>query len=394
LIVSLGGCVPLGYDVVERKLIPNDTEAATVRHIFQRYLEVGTVPGLLVDLRAAGIVTKAQTRRDGGVRGGGPFSRGALHHLLKNRIYRGAIVHHAKHYPGEHDAIVSAALFDAVKDQLAANIGDRRSGVFFRSPSLLAGMIRDGADRPMSPSHTLKSGKRYRYYVSNNAVELEQPQPAMRLPAKALEASVLAAFLRTANDTPALIASASSISAEQIARFRAGQHRVTQEIESARTSSLRPLLLNLDVQVTVEADRIIASCCRQRLIQTLDPQASWNDAAQRLAFEVPATVQRRGQERKLRLDPVGDRSARDPRLVGLIIRAQAAREQLMRSDRLTLSPARRELNRVARASYLAPDIVAAIFEGRQPVSLRARTLERIGVMPLCWKAQREMLGFN
>jgi site-specific DNA recombinase len=246
----------------------------------------------------------------------------------------------------------------------------------------------------MSPSHTLKSGKRYRYYVSNNAVELEQPQPAMRLPAKALEASVLAAFLRTANDTPALIASASSISAEQIARFRAGQHRVTQEIESARTSSLRPLLLNLDVQVTVEADRIIASCCRQRLIQTLDPQASWNDAAQRLAFEVPATVQRRGQERKLRLDPVGDRSARDPRLVGLIIRAQAAREQLMRSDRLTLSPARRELNRVARASYLAPDIVAAIFEGRQPVSLRARTLERIGVMPLCWKAQREMLGFN
>lgn len=79
---------------------------------------------------------------------------------------------------------------------------------------------------------------------------------------------------------------------------------------------------------------------------------------------------------------------------GLIIRAHAAREQLVLSDLSALSPARRELLRVARASCLAPDIVTAIFEGRQPSSLRARTLERIGVLPLCWKAQRDLLGFS
>ena len=390
----MGGRVPLGYDAVARKLIPNEIEAATVRHIFQRYLEVGTVPALLADLRAAGVVTKARSERDGKVRGRVPFSRGAIYHFLKNRIYRGDVVHHDKVYPGEHDSIVSAALFDAVQDQLAANIGDRRSGVVFQSPSLLAGMIRDGASRPMSPSHTLKAGKRYRYYVSNKFGELEQGGSAMRLPAKTLEASVLASILRAAADTPALIEAAPTISAAQISRLRTGQQRLADEVSDARTSTLRPMLLSLDLQVTVEVDRIVASCCRRRLVEKLDPHANWGGGSGRVAFDVPASLQRRGKERKLRLDPVGERSSRDPTLVGLIVRAQAAREQLMLSDLSALSPARRELLRVARASYLAPDIVTAIFEGRQPSSLRARTLERIGVLPMCWKAQRELLGFS
>ena len=203
----MGGCVPLGYQAKDRKLVVNEAEAQTVRHIFQRYLELGTVRALLADLRGGGVITKSQIMRDGSVRGGNPFSRGALHHFLKNRIYCGDIVHHHKVYPGEHDAIVPEPLFDDVQSLLASNIGDRRSGRHFTSPSLLAGMIRDGAGRPMSPSHTLKGGKRYRYYVSNEP-GLGQTGSTMRLPAKTLEASVIAALLRTSEDTAALIADA------------------------------------------------------------------------------------------------------------------------------------------------------------------------------------------
>ena len=124
----MGGCVPLGYRVEARKLIEDKIEAVTVRHIFERYLEIGAVPALLEDLRESGVLTKRQAMRDGSSRGGQAFSRGGLYYFLKNRIYRGEIVHHDKVYAGEHQAIVTAALFDAVQEQLAVNIGDRRSG--------------------------------------------------------------------------------------------------------------------------------------------------------------------------------------------------------------------------------------------------------------------------
>ena len=82
----MGGCVPLGYQAKNRKLIVDEAEAQTVRHIFQRYLELGTVRALLEDLRANGVVTKSQVMRDGNIRGGKPFSRGALRYFLENRI--------------------------------------------------------------------------------------------------------------------------------------------------------------------------------------------------------------------------------------------------------------------------------------------------------------------
>ena len=388
----MGGCVPLGYRVEARKLLVNEPEATTVRHIFKRYLELGTVVTLLDDLRASGVVTKRQIFRDGRVRGGQPFGRGAIYNFLKNRLYRGEIVHHDKVYPGEHQAIVPAALFDAVQEQLAANIGDRRSGKYFRSPSMLAGMIRDGSDRAMSPSHTLKAGKRYQYYFSNEPGGEKGPPP-MRLPAKPLDRSVLASLAGAIRDTPALIAEKPSISAQDILRLRRGQQELTKRLATSRASALRPLLLALDVRVAVHADRISASCCKERLLGALDPEARWGILSSRVSFDIPASLQRRGQEQKLRLDPTSEANMRDPKLVGLIIRAFAARAQLAGMDITAPRDVRRELARVARASFLAPDIITAIFDGTQPGALRSRKIER-GELPLCWKAQREMLGFS
>ena len=387
----MGGCVPLGYQAKDRKLIVDQAEAQIVRHIFQRYLELGTVRALIEDLRARGVVTKSQAMRDGSVRGGNPFSRGALHYFLKNRIYCGDIIHHDKVFPGEHDAIVPEALFDDVQSLLASNIGDRRSGTHFISPSLLAGMIRDGVGRPMSPSHSLKGGKRYRYYVSNEAGS-DHRALAMRLPAKTLETSVIAALLRASHDTASLIADAPIISATEISRLRSGQQKFVERVQGARNSTVRPLLLALDLRIVIEDDRISATFCKERLLKLINPQANWNSVSSRMTIPVPASLQRRGQEHKLRLDPIGGHGDCDPKLVALVMRAHAAREQLAALDMTAPRHLRRELARVARISYLAPDIVAAIVEGRQPASLRSRKIER-GALPLCWKTQREVLGF-
>ncbi|MFN5780000.1 MAG: recombinase family protein, partial [Novosphingobium sp.] len=124
--IWMGGPVPLGYQVIERKLVPVPEEAERVRTIMRRYLAVRNVPRLIEILRAEGVVTKVQQRSSGPHRGGIPFARGSLFHLLKNPVYRGKIVHKGKVYDGEHEAIIDEALWDSVQAELAAKAPPRK----------------------------------------------------------------------------------------------------------------------------------------------------------------------------------------------------------------------------------------------------------------------------
>jgi site-specific DNA recombinase len=89
--------------------------------------------------------------------------------MLQNRTYRGEIVHKGQFHPGEHTPIVDRPLWDAVQAQLASNAAERNSGAQNHQPSLLAGMLFDSAGNRMTPSHAVKKGTRYRYYVSGSA---------------------------------------------------------------------------------------------------------------------------------------------------------------------------------------------------------------------------------
>ena len=137
----MGGLPSLGYDVKDRKLVVNEAEAATVRHIFQRYLELGAVRALQADLAATDVVSKRRTASDGSPYGGQRFSRGALYLMLKNRIYRGEIVHKGKAFPGEHAAIVDEELWQRVQSHLQENRIERREGDSAIEPSLLTGIV-------------------------------------------------------------------------------------------------------------------------------------------------------------------------------------------------------------------------------------------------------------
>ena len=117
--------VPLGYDVKDRRLIINEPEAVTVRLIFRRYAELGSVSLLRAELDRLGIVSKRREGADGRLTGGQRFSRGALYLMLQNRIYRGEIVHQDTAYPGRHKAIIEPELWQIVEDKLAANRHER-----------------------------------------------------------------------------------------------------------------------------------------------------------------------------------------------------------------------------------------------------------------------------
>jgi site-specific DNA recombinase len=148
----MGDNVPLGYDVRERKLVVSEAEASTVRMIFQRYAELGSVALLKAELERAGIVSKRREGADGGLSGGKPFSRGALYLMLQNWLYRGNVAHKEKIYPGQHEAIIEPELWQAVQDRLAAGRRERSMAGGAEAPSLLSGLIFDSDGARLSPT--------------------------------------------------------------------------------------------------------------------------------------------------------------------------------------------------------------------------------------------------
>src|ERR1700730_15834248 len=183
----MGGVPPLGYGVQDHNLVM--IEADTVRLIFRRYAELGSVRLLKAELEARGIKSKLWTSASGRLVGGKPFSRGALYLMLQNRTYLGDIVHKGQFHPGEHTPIIDQLLWDAVQAQLDSNAAERNSGTRNHQPSLLAGMLFDGDGNRMTPSHALKMGTRYRYYVSGSLITKDRTQTSagLRIPAAEIE---------------------------------------------------------------------------------------------------------------------------------------------------------------------------------------------------------------
>ena len=386
----MGGSLPLGYTAINKKLVPVPEEAATVVKIMELYLKSANVLDLAETLRRQGIVSKQRIGRNGERKGGVPFTRGALHHLLSNRTYVGEVVHKGKVYPGEHEAIVDRALFDAVQGRLAARTNTPLEPGRRGTVSLLAGMIHDDLGRPMTPIHTRNHGKRYRYYASHRGDGSKVP--ALRLPAGDLDHAVrsaLHAFLGDAQQISQLEVDPTH-HANLIASFGALAH----SLEGMAIAELRKLLQQAELKVTVSRDAVTA----QFDLATL---AAWVgvdlDEHRTISLSLATSQTTWGHDPRLKLDPPAGAPANDPHLVQLVARGFAARDQLlaMTQDEVRAMPGTqlRHLERIARLAYLAPDIVKAILDGRQPRQVTARFLSRLGALPLAWSEQRKMLGF-
>jgi site-specific DNA recombinase len=163
--IRMGGPVPLGYDLDNKRLVVNKQGAERVRYIFRRYLELKSLEKLLADLRERRIYTKVTKRKDGSLRGGIAFTKGPIVHLLKNRVYVGDLVHKDKYFPGEHEAILDRRLFDSVQEAIRSNAHQRRQDRI-NTGSLLSGRIYDDRGNRMTPTSAKRGGARYRYYVS------------------------------------------------------------------------------------------------------------------------------------------------------------------------------------------------------------------------------------
>jgi DNA invertase Pin-like site-specific DNA recombinase len=361
----MGGNVPLGYDLPvgdERALVVNEAEAATVRSMFEAYLELGSVHALQRWADERGIRSKQRTSRSGRSFGGQRFSRGALFHLLRNRIYLGLIVHKGKVHDGLHPAIVDAAAFDAVQQKLEAHT--RRHETYddrvTRAP--LVGRIFDGVGQPMSPSFTRgKRGQVYRYYVS---AQLQQGRRRpddtglRRVPAPALEGKIGAIVRRVA---PA--SADDPLSA--LARV---------EVYADSLQLLMPVGLIATVRSRIEPG------------ETVEPEAA--DAAL-LRLMVPICMRLRGGRSWI----IGTKptTRRDP----VLIKALRAAHALLQTDgvdlpTLDVAPASPYHRRVVRLAFLAPELQRAILAGNQPPGFTLESLMRAPI-PALWSEQKAMV---
>lgn len=379
----MGGPIPMGYDLRDRRLLINKTEAGIVRRIFTRHVELGSIRELAEELEATGVRSKLRTMQDGRVVGGTPYSDGALAYLLRNVIYIGNIRHGDQVYNGEHEAIISPELWEANQQLFAKAANEPRPRKSLPSP--LTGFLEDELGRIMGPAHGNRGSRRYRYYVSRSSTE--HSEAPWRIPAADLESMVergLTGFLNDPLRRSAELGEAARAEVEE-----AVASRLVDMVGNA--ASLSRLLDSLDARIIVRQDVISILLDPAKLLEMLCCGGR-TDREEPIAIDIAVQMKRRGHELKLiYAAPEARPAMRDDRLVQLLGQGRIAYQQLLSGS--MAGSARAHAVRLARLQFLAPDIVTAILEGRQPIELNTRTLLRTSELPIEWKEQRKVLGF-
>jgi site-specific DNA recombinase len=339
----MGGNVPLGYDCVDKKLVVNEAEAATVRYIYQRYAELGSVASLREVLKEAGIVSKIRISKAGRSSGGVIFYRGALYHLLQNRLYLGDIVHKELCFPGNHHAIVDQDLWDQVQTRLASNRIECQSGKSAKEPSLLAGLIFDDQGIRMTPSHAVKKGKRYRYYVSRsliNGPRADAPK-GRRTPAGEIEQLVTERICQMFQDE-ALILDTVTAHTDDLPEQKwlmAKILNMATEWPNKTPAETRQLLLALIVRIDVLPEQVDIQIRPSALVQiaaekNLTPLVTNGPT---ITLSVAAKLKRTGMETKMIIEGARLKQKPDRSLVRLLVQADRYQYRSLKNRDETMS---------------------------------------------------------
>ena len=343
-----------------------EEEAERVRLIFRRYLEVTGINELVRDLRAKNICTRARTLgTTGKTRGGIPFGRGALSHLLRNRFFVGEVSYKGEVLPGEQTAIMDKSLFEAVQQKLSAH-QSHKTLTRQKSDHLLKDLLFDDAGHRMVATHATKSDIRYRYYVSQPGLHGESRTANLgsvsRVPAPEIEQAIISALRKHFTDD------------QPRAEINHGQ-------VSFDHTALSTLVSRIDVQST-------------QLVISVKPA---NGATESELLSMPWQKPPSKRFGKILL-PHGTprenvRPERRARLVSAIARgrrwldelisgAVTDIQQLAKRERCTV----RQVNLTLSLAFLAPQLVKAAVEGRLPRGINLKRLR--------WTRQVQDLGLD
>jgi site-specific DNA recombinase len=388
----MGGNLPLGYEVENRKLLINKEEAKTVRLIYERYLELGSVRLLQEDLDRRKIRSKIRVSKEGQRSGGRPFSRGALYTLLANPIYVGDIRHGQARYDGLHVAILDRPLWDAVQEQLAKQDNGRKGKVRKTTSSPLTGKLFDESGERFTPSHTVKRGRRYRYYVLHRLVTgpTTETKPGWRLPAEELERAIAAEVIKTlqAPATVTDIVKSLGLGRERVpilmARLKA--HALRLKSDDTRAEALSSVL----ERATIAPDQIEIKLS----ICNLTGEDEIPDMGRTIARKMRINLKRRGVAKKLIIggveQPLGKPNAALVKIVSRAYRwwqaiasGTSSLADIVTKEKLS----DRYVSKILESAFLAPALVEWIVAGRQLSRLNWQSLMETPALDLSWQGQ-------
>lgn len=383
----MGGYIPLGYTPNGRTLDIVPDEAQTVRRIFNLYDELGCLR--LVERAAVeeGLRTKTREANDPKMRGGKPFSRGRIQNLLRNPLYIGKIRHKDIIHEGQHSGIVDDEVFKRVQEKLDAasrRADKRRAGNPGKIVSPLAGKVFDDRGRRLTPSHTARGSRRFRYYVSRDLIRKSGNTnvDGLRLPAKTLEDAVAASLSKYLSECQGELSAGQNTSVTEISKR-------TNTLEALAKSDQETRLATIQ-KVVVEPGKLTITAALARS----EGDAGVDESL--VTFAAPFTHRRRGVETKLILSDQAPTP--DANLQKNLGRALAWLEDIHAGVRMEEIAARENVSsRFIRdrlqMAFLSPKIMDAILKGTQPAHLTSNTFVRADV-PLDWSEQERLFGFT
>lgn len=384
----MGGPVPLGYEVIDRKLIPVPEEAERVRTIMRRYIASRSANELIAQLEAEGIRTKVQRRTSGPHRGGISFRRGSLFHLLKNPIYRGKIVHKGEVYEGEHEQIVDEDLWNAVQQRLQEKAPPRRRPKNDPQHALLRGLLTDPEGRPIVPTYATNGTRRYAYYETRKDLARPDDVQATRIGQGQLERHLIVHLTALLKDEHAL---------GRISGDEAGG--TLRELFAKCKDAALALGYNASRQAIIPQLIAAMQVHHDRIDVRLNAEALGCRNSRHWDWSLPLPTRKPFREAKLRIDHEANPKPIDTGLIALLGDALRARELVIANPELSINQiakregrCRKRLTKLVRLSWLSPNIVEAIVDGKAPARLTRKRLFDAD-LPISWAAQEELLGF-
>jgi site-specific DNA recombinase len=381
----MGGWVPLGYDRKDRTLTINETEAATVRTIFDLFLKLKNVQRVRAELARLNLTTKPYATPRGRAVGGLSFARGHLYKILSNPLYIGEIEHKGARYPGQHPPLIDGATWNAVQAQLATNHHENRARTNAKSKSLLAGLIYDDAGNRLVSSHATKNGKRYRYYVTTGGTGRSiaaASVPRLWLPAAMIDELVvtklqsflmdkahISALLREMRCRPAQIGSGLGIAS----KFADSLTSTTPMGQNAADLLVRVTVSPTSLNISIKRDLLLAL-----LTDTLAGPSKDNDQDSIISLEAAIPAAPGGGSGKLVFE---DQNAKTPDavVVKAIARASVWFEQLTTGKSQSMAQIAvgenitdNYVSNLIHLAWLSPGLVDRVLEGDPEATALAR----------------------
>jgi site-specific DNA recombinase len=401
----MGGFVPLGYDLLDRKIYINPKEAEAVRAIYTTYLRRGCVMALKEELERKGIFSKLRSLSNGTKVGGASLSRGALYKILRNHIYVGEIKHKGAVYPGQHEAIIGREQWNQVQKLLAQNRQGSRRKARTTKVSVFTGILFDAADNRYTPTHTNKAGRRYRYYTSQAVIRRASVTdvPA-RIPAHDLETAVIERVLEFLKSPREVLRALH----QQGKQYRSGKYAelINRAAETAaawtRKSALQQerFVQSIISRVVIHPDSVELKIRGEALNQQLtgNPSPQLSDCRDLISLHCPFRCASRGNALRLIVGNEQTPSqASTLAILRAIARARSWREQLISGevqgikDLAKLHGLRATyVRRIIPFAFLSPASIEAILNGHVKPGLTLDSL--VGRIPVVWAEQRSALA--